>query len=154
MKIEEYIDAHCVAGTPKVGSQIPIWAINNLSLKIIILVLTRIRGLASLHQASRLLMFYVVECARPIVYNWCTSLLTNMKGQLTECKQGGKKNFRFVSIICNLFFKWVPSLRPRVEILPRGPRNLAMVWWTDVMRQQGGGRVPTPYNDDFFFWWW
>jgi hypothetical protein len=24
MKIEEYIDAHCVAGTPKVGSQVPI----------------------------------------------------------------------------------------------------------------------------------
>jgi hypothetical protein len=21
------------------------------------------------------------------------------------------------------------------------------------MRQQGGGRVSTPYNDDFFFWW-
>ena len=24
MKIEEYIDSHCVAGTPKVGSQLPI----------------------------------------------------------------------------------------------------------------------------------
>jgi hypothetical protein len=69
MKIEEYIDAHCVAGTPKVGSQIPIWAINNLSLKIIVLVLTRIKGSALLHQASRPLMFYVVECARPTVYD-------------------------------------------------------------------------------------
>jgi hypothetical protein len=49
MKIEEYIDAHCVAGTPKVGSQIPVRAISNLSLKIIVLVLTRITGLASLH---------------------------------------------------------------------------------------------------------
>jgi hypothetical protein len=44
MKIEEYIDAHCVAGTPKVGSQLPIRAINNLSLKIVVLVLTRITG--------------------------------------------------------------------------------------------------------------
>jgi hypothetical protein len=60
MKIEEYIDTHCVAGTPKVGSQVPIRAINNLSLKIIVLVLTRITGSTSLHQASRSLMFYAV----------------------------------------------------------------------------------------------
>jgi hypothetical protein len=49
MNIEEYIDAHCVAGTKKVGSQIPIRAINNLSLKIVVLVLTRIIGSTSLH---------------------------------------------------------------------------------------------------------
>jgi hypothetical protein len=60
MKIEEYIDAHCVAGTPKVGSQVPIQAINNLSLKIIVLVLTRIIGSTSLHHESRPLMFYAV----------------------------------------------------------------------------------------------
>jgi hypothetical protein len=86
MKVEEYIEAHYVSGTPMVGSQIPIWEISDLSLKIIVLVLTRIIGLASLHQESRLLMFYAVECARPTIYYWCTSLLTNMKGQLTECK--------------------------------------------------------------------
>jgi hypothetical protein len=40
-----------------------------------------------------------------------------------------------------------------VEIIPRGPCDLAMVRWVEVMRQQGGGRVVTPYNDDFFFWW-
>ena len=57
MKIEEYIDAHCVEGTPKVGSQVPIRERSNLSLKIIVLMLTRIIGLASLHKASRPLMF-------------------------------------------------------------------------------------------------
>jgi hypothetical protein len=153
MKIEEYIDAHCVAGTPKVGSQLPIRAINNLSLKIIVLVLTRITGSASLHQASRPLMFYAVQCMRPTVYDWCTSLLENMKSQLTECKQGSKRNFGFASILCSFFFERVPGLGPRVEILPRGPHDPAMAWWTEVMRRQGGGRVSTPYNEDFFYWW-
>jgi hypothetical protein len=151
MNIEEYIDTHYIEGTPKVGSQVPIWAISNLSLKIIVLVLTRIIGSALLHQALRPFMFYTVECARPTVYDWCTSLLTNMKGQLTECKQGSKRNFGFASILCNLFFEWVPSLGPRVEVLPRGPCDPAMVWWIKVMRWEGGGRVTTPYNDDFFF---
>jgi hypothetical protein len=44
-------------------------------------------------------------------------------------------------------------LSPRVEITPHGQRDPTMSWWTDVMRQLGGGRVPTPYNDEFFFWW-
>jgi hypothetical protein len=79
MKIEEYIDAHCIAGTEKVRSQLPIQAIKNLSLNIIFLVLKQITGLTSLHQASRPLMFYSIECLRPMVYDWCTSLLANMK---------------------------------------------------------------------------
>jgi hypothetical protein len=86
MNIEEYIDDHCVAGTPKVGSQLPIRSINNISLKIVVLVLTRIIGSVLLHQASRALMFYDVYFLRPTVYDWCTSLLANMKSQLTECK--------------------------------------------------------------------
>jgi hypothetical protein len=49
MNTEEYIDAHYVSGTPKVGIQVPIWAINNLSMKIIVLVLTKITSSASLH---------------------------------------------------------------------------------------------------------
>jgi hypothetical protein len=153
MKIEEYIDAHCVAGTPKVGSQLPIRAINNIILKIVVLMLNMITRSTSLHQASRPLMFYVVKCLRPIVYDWCTSLLENMKSQLIECKQGSKMNFGFASILCSFFFEWVPSLAPRVDILPRGPRDPTMAWWTEVMRRQRGGRVPTPYNEDFFYWW-
>jgi hypothetical protein len=154
MNIEEYIDAHYVAGTPKVGNQVPIRGINNLILKIIMLVLTRITSSASSHQASRPLMFYAVQCMRPTVYDWCTTLLTNMKGQLIECKQGSKRNFGVASILCSFFFEWVLGLGPRVEILPRGPCDPAMAWWTEVMRQQGGDRVPTPYNEDFFIWWW
>jgi hypothetical protein len=61
MTMEEYIATHCVAGTNKVGSQLPIRAIENLSLKIIMLVLTWISRSASLHHVSRPLMFYVVE---------------------------------------------------------------------------------------------
>jgi hypothetical protein len=126
MKVEEYIKAHCVARTPMVGIQISIRAIGNLSLKIIVLMLTRIIGSTSLHQASRPLLFYTLECARLTIYNWCTSLLTNMKGQLTKCKQGGKRNFRFASILCSFFFESVLGLGPRVEIILRGPRDPAM----------------------------
>jgi hypothetical protein len=79
-------------------------------------------------------MFYVVECLRPTIYDWCTSLLANMKSQLIERKQGSKRNFRFASILCSFFFQRVPGLGPRVEILPRGPQDTSMAQWTEVMR--------------------
>jgi hypothetical protein len=75
----EYISTYYVAGTNKVGSQLPINVVENLSLNIIILVLTWIFGSTLLHQESRPLMFYVMEFLIPIVYDWCTSLLANMK---------------------------------------------------------------------------
>jgi len=67
MNIEDYIATHYVAGTEKVGNQLSIRVINNLSLKIIVLVLTWITGSTSLHQTSRPLMFYSMECLRPTV---------------------------------------------------------------------------------------
>ena len=72
----------------KVGSQIPTNSIQVLGLKAILLTLDRIVGIASLHQASRPLMFYTVECMRPMIYDWSTTLLGNMKHQLSECKMG------------------------------------------------------------------
>ena len=54
--------------TEKVGSQVPTNAIQVLGLNAILLTLGRIAGLASLHQASRPLMFYVVECMRPTIF--------------------------------------------------------------------------------------
>jgi hypothetical protein len=76
-----------------------------------------------------------------------------MKSQLTEWKQGSKRNFRFSSIMCIFFLEKVPVLGPRVEIILCGPHDPAMAQWTVLLRWQRGGRVPTPYNDEFFLWW-
>ena len=79
LTIDEYIVVYCYLDTKKVGIQIPTNSIQVLGLKAILLTLGRIAGLASLHQASRSLMFYAVDCMRPKVYDWSTALLSNMK---------------------------------------------------------------------------
>ena len=79
LTIDEYIDVYCYPDIEKVRSQIPTNSIQVLGLKAILLTLSRIAGLASLHQDSQPLMFYAVECMRPIVYDWSTALLSNMK---------------------------------------------------------------------------
>jgi hypothetical protein len=126
MTMEDHIVTYCVAGTNKVGSQLPIRAIENLSLKVVVLVLTWILGLTLLHQESRSLMFYAVECLRPIVYGWCTSVLANMKSQLTNFKQEKKRNFEFASIMCIFLFEWILCLIPTVDIISHGPCNPTM----------------------------
>ena len=90
---------YCYPDTEKVGIQIPTNSIQVLGLKAILLTLGTIAGLASLHQASRTLMFYAVECMRPTVYDWSTTLLSNMKHQLSECKAGRIRNFGFSRIL-------------------------------------------------------
>jgi hypothetical protein len=127
--------------------------IKNLSLKIVVLVLTYISRSTSLQWASRPLIFYAVELLQPTIYDWCTSLLTNMKSQLKNCKQGRKRNFGFKFILCSFFFEWVPGLSPRVEIIPHRPHDPTMSRWIDMMRWLGDVRVTTLYNDEFFFWW-
>ena len=82
------------------------------------MALGRIAGLASLHQASRPLMFYAVECMRPIVYDCSTALLSNMKQQLSDYKMGRVQNFGFDSILSTFFFERVLGLSPRVGVPP------------------------------------
>jgi hypothetical protein len=60
--IEELIGLHCEEGTEKVGFQVPIHNINNLSLKVIVLLIGRITGSTDLHQASQAHMHCVGKC--------------------------------------------------------------------------------------------
>jgi hypothetical protein len=51
--IAELIALHCEAGTNRLSSQVPISKITNLSLQEILLLIGRITGSTTLHQASR-----------------------------------------------------------------------------------------------------
>ena len=115
---------YCFPDMKKFGSKILTKSIQVLGLKAILLALGRIAGLASLHQVSRTLMFYAVECMRPTVYDWSTALLSNMKHQLSECNMGRVRNFGFSSILSMFFFERVPGLSPRVDVPLHGVQDL------------------------------
>jgi hypothetical protein len=110
--IVELIGKHCEAGTDKVGSQVPIHKITNLSLKVIVLLIGWITGSVALHQASRVHMHCAVQCLNARVFDWSTTMLECMKRQLTECRGQNNKNFGFGTILCSFFFERVPSLSP------------------------------------------
>ena len=103
LTIHDYIVVYFLSDTEKVRIQIPMNSTENLGLKAILLALGRIAGLASLHQYSRPLMFYVMKCMCPAIYYWSTSLLSNMKQYLTDCTMGKVKNFGYDSILSAFF---------------------------------------------------
>ena len=74
LTIDEYIVVYCLPDTENVGIQVPVNAIRNISLEVIVLVLGRIARLTSLHQVSKALVFYKAKCMRPTIYDWSTSL--------------------------------------------------------------------------------
>ena len=144
LTINEYIAVYYFLDMKKVGSQILTNSFQVLGLKAILLALDKIASIASLHQASRPLMFYVVECMRPTVYNWSTALLSNMKQQLSDCKMGKVRNFGFSSILSTFFFECVLGLSRRVEIPPHRVRDPTQQHWENVMHRLGRGRVANP----------
>ena len=105
--LEKYIAVYYLPDTEKVGNHIPMNSIQKLGLNSIVLILARIAVQTSLHQESRPLMYYVVGCMRPAIYDWSTSLLGNMKQQLTYFKMGRVRNFGFKSILSKFFFEQV-----------------------------------------------
>ena len=115
-----------------------------LDVKAILLTLGRIAGLASLHQASWPLMFYAVECMRPMVYDWSTALLGNMKHQLSECNMGKVQNFNFSSILSTFFFEHVLGLSPRVDVPLHEVLDPSQRRWVDVMKNWVEVGCPTP----------
>jgi hypothetical protein len=114
--IEELIGLHFEASNEKVGSQVPINKIKNLSLKVIVILIGRITGSTDLHQASRVHMHYAMQYLNAQIFDWSTTMLDCMKRQLTECRGRENKNFGFETILCSFFFDRVPSLNPQETV--------------------------------------
>ena len=116
LTIDEYIDVYYYPDTEKVGSQIQTNSIHVLGLKDILLTLDMIADLASLHQASQPLMFYAVECMRPTIYDYSTTLLSNMKHQLSECNMGRVVSLYYADWVVGLPFGILHHCTSRMDL--------------------------------------
>jgi hypothetical protein len=74
-KISELIAEHCEARNDRVGSQVPISNITNLTLQVILLLIGRITDSTALHQVSRAQMNYFIQCLNAQIFYWSTTLL-------------------------------------------------------------------------------
>jgi hypothetical protein len=151
--IEELIGLYWEVGTEKVGSHGPIHKINNLSLKVIVLLIGQINGSVALHQASQVPMHCEVQCLNVRIFDWSITMLDCMKRQLTECRIQEHRNFKFGTILCSFFFERIPSLSPQETIRGHEASLPAICRWAALLPRQGGGRTIQAFYDKFFDWW-
>lgn len=154
MSVQDYVNAYCVEGTEKCGSQILISTLTSFPLRVIIRMLNRMGGSAAQHLASKYYMHIGIECLQGHVYDWCTSLLANMKLQLSGCKIGRMKNFGYGIILCTFFFERVPALSLGMPLPPVISREPRLGRWGDIFLRQGGGESYFCYHTDDFWRWW
>jgi hypothetical protein len=86
------------------------------------------------------------------IYDWSTTLLENMKRQLTDCRQQTHRNFGFGTILCSFFFERVPCFSPRMTVRGHLANFPTVCRWAALLPRQGGGRTIEAFNDDFFTW--
>ena len=82
----ELIDWHGVPGTGTSGKKIPIKAVTNRDLQIVLFTMQRVARSQGVHQASKAHMLYALEAMAPTVFNWAEALLPMFKDQLTKCR--------------------------------------------------------------------
>lgn len=94
--------------------------------KVIAFTVTRLFGSATLHVATRSQMRMAVDFFEGTIFNWCISVLANIKGQLTRAKNGQLKTFGYGALVVSFGFGKVPMLALQhltVEVgLPREPK--------------------------------
>lgn len=91
---------------------IDIKTISYLELMIIAFVVTRLCGSVALHIATGSQMRMAVDFFRGTVFNWCDTVLANIKGQLTRAKNGQLKTFGYGALVVSFGLERVPMLIP------------------------------------------
>ena len=107
---EDYIVEYCRAGTRKVSGKIPIKYVGNASLRNILFMISKLSGSMAPHLALKSLMALGIECLEPKIFNWSSTMLVNLKDQLSRYRSGKQKQFGYGSILVSFFLDKVPIL--------------------------------------------
>ena len=92
----------------KNSTKVDIATIHDLVLKVILFTITREAGVQAPPEASKNHLLLATECLSPTIFDWATAVTTNIKRQLTKCKQGRVKQFGYGSIMVSFFFERLP----------------------------------------------
>src|SRR5699024_1748363 len=71
----------------------------------------RAAGIQAPHEASKNHLLLAIECLHPTLFDWASAVTTNIKRQLTKCKQGGNEQFGYGSILVTFFLERLSIFR-------------------------------------------
>ena len=83
--VDSYVSDLCVEGTRKQVEKLPIQHVTNIPLETILFTVARLAGSASAHLDSKSQILISLRAINGVVFDSCSSLLANLKDQLTRC---------------------------------------------------------------------
>ena len=87
-KMEQVMARVCPkAQTGSRSGKVDIHTIEDLALRVVLHTITRATGSKSPHEATKAQLLLASECMNSTLFDWATAVTTNIKRQLTRCKQ-------------------------------------------------------------------
>ena len=91
-KMEQVMARECPRARTGLGSgKVDIHTIKDLALRVVLHTITRATGSQAPHEATKAQLLLASECMNPTLFDWATAVTTNIKRQLTKCKQAKLK---------------------------------------------------------------
>jgi hypothetical protein len=125
--MSEYYNLYYVPEAEKKKGKVAIWGVQDLTLRTILFTIAQMAGSSAPHMALQSYFQYAIECTEPWVFNWAAAVLRSIKNQLTKCRWGELKKFRYGSLLVCFFLERIPLLRLQVEWNIPGPRDPRML---------------------------
>lgn len=108
-KMTEVVDRVCRgAQFGRNSAKVDIPTVPDLMLRVILFTITRDAGVQAPHEVSKNHLLLATECLNPTIFDWATTVTTNIKRQLTKCKRGGVKQFGYGLIVVSFFLERLP----------------------------------------------
>ena len=117
----------CLGAQTGSGSRkVDIHTVQDLALRVVLHTITRAAGSQAPHEATKAQLLLAAECMSPTLFDWATAVTTNIKRQLTKCKQVKLKQFGYGSILVLFILEQLPIFQGQgaivAEPIPREPR--------------------------------
>ena len=87
------------------SGKVEIHTIEDLALRVVLHTITRAAGSQAPHEATKAQLLLATECMSPTLFDWATAVTTNIKRQLTKCKQVKLKQFGYGSILVSFILE-------------------------------------------------
>ena len=82
----------CRGAQTRSGSgKVDIHIVPNLALRVVLHTIMWAAGLPALHEATKAQLLLGSKCMNPTLFDWATSVTTNIKQKLTKCKKAKLK---------------------------------------------------------------
>ena len=105
-KMEMVMARVCPGARTGSGSgKVDIYTVRDLALRVVLHTITQAAGSQAPHETTKAQLILASECMNTTLFDWSTAVTSNIKRQLTRCKQPKIKKFGYGSTLVSFILE-------------------------------------------------